>query len=43
VLSLLRNEAKTKGAAAILATHSEQAAEGCDRVYRLTAAGLRAM
>ena len=27
-------------AAAILATHSEQAAAGCDRRYRLTAEGL---
>jgi putative ABC transport system ATP-binding protein len=43
VLSLLRNEVKTKGAAAILATHSEQAAADCDRVYRLTAAGLGAL
>jgi len=43
VLGLFRNEVKTKGAAAILATHSEHAAAGCDRAYRLTAEGLRAM
>jgi putative ABC transport system ATP-binding protein len=43
VLGLFRNQVKTKGAAAILATHSESAAAGCDRMYRLTAAGLRAM
>jgi putative ABC transport system ATP-binding protein len=40
VLALLRNQVKERGAAAILATHSEQAAAGCDRRYRLTAAGL---
>jgi len=40
VLSLFRSLVKTKGAAAILATHSEVAAAGCDRRYRLTAAGL---
>jgi putative ABC transport system ATP-binding protein len=40
VLGLLRAAVKTQGAAAILATHSEQAAAGCDRRYRLTAAGL---
>ena len=40
VLSLLRDEVKFRGAAAILATHSAQAAAGCDRRYRLTAAGL---
>ena len=40
VLELLRKEVKTKGAAAILATHSEAAAAGCDRRYRLSAAGL---
>jgi putative ABC transport system ATP-binding protein len=40
VLGLLRAAVKTKGAAAILATHSEQAAAACDRRYRLTAAGL---
>jgi putative ABC transport system ATP-binding protein len=41
VLELFRTQVKTKGAAAILATHSEQAAAGCDRRYRLTAQGLR--
>jgi putative ABC transport system ATP-binding protein len=41
VLSLLRSEVKERGAAAILATHSEQAAAGCDRRYRLTADGLK--
>ena len=40
VLELMRNVAKQRGAAAILATHSEQAAAGCDRRYRLTAEGL---
>jgi putative ABC transport system ATP-binding protein len=41
VLALLKTLVKTKGAAAILATHSEHAAAGCDRRYRLTAEGLR--
>jgi putative ABC transport system ATP-binding protein len=41
VLELFRGETKKRGAAAILATHSEQAAAGCDRAYRLTAEGLR--
>jgi putative ABC transport system ATP-binding protein len=41
VLALLKTLVREKGAAAILATHSEQAAAGCDRVYRLTADGLR--
>jgi putative ABC transport system ATP-binding protein len=40
VLELFRTEAKTRGAAAILATHSEAAAAACDRRYRLTPAGL---
>ena len=40
VLNLLKRQAKTRGAAAILATHSAEAAAGCDRRYRLTAAGL---
>jgi putative ABC transport system ATP-binding protein len=40
VLELFRREVKTRGAAAILATHSEAAAATCDRRYRLTAAGL---
>jgi putative ABC transport system ATP-binding protein len=40
VLALLQIQVKERGAAAILATHSEQAARGCDRRYRLTAEGL---
>jgi putative ABC transport system ATP-binding protein len=40
VLALFRKETKERGAAAILATHSEQAAAGCDRRYRLSAEGL---
>ena len=40
VLALFRQQVKTRGAAAILATHSESAAAGCDRRYRLSAAGL---
>jgi putative ABC transport system ATP-binding protein len=40
VLGLFRTTVKARGAAAILATHSEQAAEGCDRRYRLSAGGL---
>jgi len=41
VLRLFRDETKKRGAAAILATHSEQAAAGCDRAYRLSARGLQ--
>jgi putative ABC transport system ATP-binding protein len=41
VLGLFRTLVKARGAAAILATHSEQAAAACDRRYRLSAAGLR--
>lgn len=40
VLDLFRAQVKQRGAAAILATHSEAAATGCDRRYRLTSAGL---
>jgi putative ABC transport system ATP-binding protein len=40
VLELLRLQVKARGAAALLATHSEAAAAGCDRRYRLTAEGL---
>ena len=40
VLNLFRNQVKQRGAAAILATHSESAAAGCDRRYRLSAEGL---
>jgi putative ABC transport system ATP-binding protein len=43
VLELLRQQVKTRGAAAILATHSESAAAGCDRRYRLSAAGLSSL
>ena len=41
VLALFRSQVKERGAAAILVTHSETAAAGCDRRYRLTAEGLR--
>ncbi|MGA8006488.1 MAG: ABC transporter ATP-binding protein, partial [Burkholderiales bacterium] len=40
VLELFRRQVKEKGAAAILVTHSEAAAAGCDRRYRLGAEGL---
>ena len=40
VLELFRRQVKERGAAAILATHSEQAAAGCDRRYRLGPEGL---
>jgi putative ABC transport system ATP-binding protein len=40
VLDLLRNQVKERGAAGILVTHSEAAAAGCDRRYRLTSTGL---
>ena len=40
VTELIRALVKTSGAAAILVTHSEQAAAGCDRRYRLTMQGL---
>jgi putative ABC transport system ATP-binding protein len=43
VLALFKSQVKNHGTAAILATHSEAAAEGCDRRYRLTAEGLRAL
>jgi putative ABC transport system ATP-binding protein len=41
VLGLIKKLAKKTGSAAILATHSEQAAAGCDRAFRLTAGGLQ--
>jgi putative ABC transport system ATP-binding protein len=41
ILSLFRAQVKERGAAAILATHSAQAAAGCDRRYRLTPGGLQ--
>ena len=41
VLELLRQQVKARpGAAGILATHSEAAAVGCDRRYRLSAEGI---
>jgi putative ABC transport system ATP-binding protein len=40
VLALFRDQVKGRGAAAILATHSEAAAAACDRRYRLTAGGI---
>lgn len=40
VLELLRGQVKGRGAAGILVTHSEAAAAGCDRRYRLSGAGL---
>ena len=40
VLELLRAQVKRRGAAGILVTHSLEAAGGCDRRYRLSAAGL---
>jgi putative ABC transport system ATP-binding protein len=40
VLALFRDQVKGRGAAAILATHSEAAAATCDRRYRLTAGGI---
>lgn len=40
VLDLLRAQVKERGASAILVTHSETAAAGCDRRYRLSAEGL---
>jgi len=40
VLALFKAQVKERGAAAILATHSEQAAAGCDRRFRLSARGL---
>ncbi|MBV9190503.1 MAG: ABC transporter ATP-binding protein [Betaproteobacteria bacterium] len=41
VLELFRRRSKEQGAAAVLATHSEQAAAACDRRYRLTAEGIQ--
>ena len=43
VLELFRARTKEHGVAAVLATHSEQAAAACDRRYRLTAEGLVAV
>ena len=41
VLDLLRTQLRESGASGILATHSRAAAETTDRVYVLTAAGIR--
>jgi len=41
VLQLLRNQLRRDRAAGILVTHSELAASTTDRIYRLTAEGLR--
>ncbi len=43
VLALLQAQVRERGAAAILATHSAQAAAGCDRRYRLSSEGLSAL
>jgi len=43
VLELFAGEVRAHGAAGILVTHSEAAAAGCDRRYRLTAEGLTAL
>ncbi|MDQ5847928.1 MAG: ABC transporter ATP-binding protein [Pseudomonadota bacterium] len=43
VLALFRDQVKDRGAAAILATHSEAAAAACDRRYRLTAGGIASL
>jgi len=40
VLELLRAQVQEHGATAVLVTHSESAAAGCDRRYRLSAEGL---
>ena len=40
VLELLREQVKRHRAAGILVTHSEAAAAGCDRRYRLSSEGL---
>jgi len=40
VLALFREQCRKRGTAAILATHSEHAAAGCDRRYRLSAQGI---
>ena len=43
VLELMRTQVKARGAAGILVTHSETAAAGCDRRYRLNGGGLLAL
>jgi putative ABC transport system ATP-binding protein len=42
ILALLRTQVKTNNAAGILVTHSIAAAQTTDRVYQLTADGMRA-
>jgi len=41
VLNLLRSQLKENGASGILATHSRAAADTADRIYLLTAGGIR--
>jgi putative ABC transport system ATP-binding protein len=41
VIALLREAVKANGAAVVVATHSRTAAAAADRVYRLTATGLK--
>jgi putative ABC transport system ATP-binding protein len=43
VLRLLREQIKANSAAGILVTHSQVAAQTCDRILQLTPAGLRAI
>ena len=43
VLRVLREQIKAGRAAGILVTHSHAAAQTCDRILQLTAAGLRAL
>jgi len=43
ILDLLKELSRQKGSAVILATHSAQAAAGCDRVYRLSVNGLKSV
>ena len=43
ILNLLRTEIKASGAAAILVTHSQFAAQTADRILQLTASGLSAV
>ncbi|HYD55277.1 MAG TPA: ABC transporter ATP-binding protein [Burkholderiales bacterium] len=43
VLLLLKDQVKARGAAAVLATHSDWAAAQCDRVYRLAPDGLNSL
>jgi len=43
VLRLLREQIKASSAACVLVTHSRAAAQTCDRMLQLTAAGIRAL